>query len=58
MRYLRWFTGGRARAEYHALYHMNVATDARTQGLHRQGRRRDAEDLEHDPTTLKRHCGE
>ena len=26
MRYLRWFTGGRARAEYHALYHMNVAT--------------------------------
>jgi NAD(P)H dehydrogenase (quinone) len=27
-RYLRWFTGGRARAEYHALYHMNVATDA------------------------------
>lgn len=25
-RYLRWFTGGRARVRYHALYHMNVAT--------------------------------
>jgi putative NADPH-quinone reductase len=28
MRYLPWFTGGRAKTEYHALYHMNVATDA------------------------------
>jgi NAD(P)H dehydrogenase (quinone) len=27
-RYLRWFTGGNARADYHALYHLNVATDA------------------------------
>jgi NAD(P)H dehydrogenase (quinone) len=27
-RYLRWMTGGKARAEYHALYHMNVATEA------------------------------
>ena len=27
-RYLRWFTGGRARVDYHALYHLNVATDA------------------------------
>lgn len=27
-RYIRWLTGG-ARADYHALYHMNVATDAR-----------------------------
>ena len=27
-RYLRWFTGGKAMAEYHALYRMNVATDA------------------------------
>jgi NAD(P)H dehydrogenase (quinone) len=25
---VRWFTGGRARADYHALYHLNVATDA------------------------------
>ena len=25
-RYVRWFTGGTARAEYHALYHLNVAT--------------------------------
>jgi NAD(P)H dehydrogenase (quinone) len=25
-RYLPWFTGGRARVRYHALYHMNVAT--------------------------------
>jgi len=28
-RYLRWFTDGRAKVEYHALYHMNVATEAR-----------------------------
>ena len=28
-RYLRWFSGGRARAEYFALYHMNVATEAK-----------------------------
>lgn len=28
-RYLRWFTAGKAKAEYYALYHMNVATDAR-----------------------------
>lgn len=27
-RYLRWFTGGKAKAEYHALYHMNVASEA------------------------------
>ncbi len=27
-RYLRWFTGGKARADYYALYHMNVATEA------------------------------
>jgi putative NADPH-quinone reductase len=26
--YLRWFTGGKARVDYFALYHMNVATDA------------------------------
>jgi NAD(P)H dehydrogenase (quinone) len=25
-RYLRWFTGGRARTDYHALYHLNMAT--------------------------------
>ena len=28
-RYLRWFTGGRARTDYYALYHMNVASEAR-----------------------------
>jgi len=28
-RYVRWFTGGRARIDYYALYHMNVATDTR-----------------------------
>ncbi|UMY17025.1 NAD(P)H-dependent oxidoreductase [Methylobacterium organophilum] len=28
-RYLRWFAASRARAEYLALYHMNVATDAK-----------------------------
>jgi len=27
-RYLRWFTGGKARTDYHALYHLNVATEA------------------------------
>ena len=27
-RYVRWFTGGKARADYYALYHLNVATDA------------------------------
>jgi NAD(P)H dehydrogenase (quinone) len=26
-RYVRWFTGGKARADYYALYHLNVATD-------------------------------
>jgi len=25
-RYVRWFTGGNARADYYALYHLNVAT--------------------------------
>jgi NAD(P)H dehydrogenase (quinone) len=25
-RYLRWFTGGKARTDYHALYHLNMAT--------------------------------
>jgi hypothetical protein len=28
-RYLRWFAARRARAEYHALYHLNVASEAR-----------------------------
>jgi putative NADPH-quinone reductase len=27
-RYLRWFTGGKARTDYHALYHLNVASEA------------------------------
>jgi len=27
-RYVRWFTGGKARADYYALYHLNVATNA------------------------------
>jgi NAD(P)H dehydrogenase (quinone) len=25
---VRWFTGGKARADYHALYHLNIASDA------------------------------
>jgi putative NADPH-quinone reductase len=29
MRYLRWFTGGKAKAEYHALYHLSVASEAK-----------------------------
>ena len=27
-RYVRWFTGGKARADYYPLYHMNVASEA------------------------------
>jgi NAD(P)H dehydrogenase (quinone) len=27
-RYVRWFTAGKARADYYPLYHLNVATDA------------------------------
>jgi NAD(P)H dehydrogenase (quinone) len=27
-RYLRWFTGGKARTDYYALYHLNVANEA------------------------------
>jgi NAD(P)H dehydrogenase (quinone) len=27
-RYMRWFTGGLARVDYYALYHMNIATEA------------------------------
>ncbi len=27
-RYLRWYVGPSASVDYHALYHMNVATDA------------------------------
>jgi NAD(P)H dehydrogenase (quinone) len=27
-RYVRWFTGGKARVDYYPLYHMNIATDA------------------------------
>jgi len=27
-RYMRWFTGGAAKVDYYALYHLNVATDA------------------------------
>ena len=27
-RYVRWFTGRKARVDYHALYHLNVASDA------------------------------
>jgi len=27
-RYLPWFAGGKAQVDYHALYHMNIASDA------------------------------
>lgn len=27
-RYMRWFTGGKACTDYHALYHLNVASEA------------------------------
>ena len=32
-RYVRWFTGRRASAQYHALYHLNVASDRRREGF-------------------------
>ena len=32
-RYLRWFTGGKARTDYLALYHLNVASDAQRAGF-------------------------
>jgi NAD(P)H dehydrogenase (quinone) len=32
-RYLRWFTGGKARTDYYALYHMNVATAVQRQAF-------------------------
>ena len=35
-RYLRWFTGGKARASYHALYHLNVASEARSVAFMRE----------------------
>ena len=35
-RYLPWFTGGKAKVRYYALYHMNTATLARRTKLPRQ----------------------
>jgi putative NADPH-quinone reductase len=32
-RYVRWFTGGKARTTYHALYHLNMASEARRMGF-------------------------
>jgi putative NADPH-quinone reductase len=32
-RYLRWFTNHKARADYFALYHLNIATDAQRKGF-------------------------
>ena len=37
-RYLRWFTGGKARTDYYALYHLNVANEASAPGFHGPGR--------------------
>jgi NAD(P)H dehydrogenase (quinone) len=37
-RYLRWFAARRAKAEYHALYHLNVATLAQRQAFMRRVR--------------------
>lgn len=38
-RYVRWFTGGRARADYYALYHLNVARlDQRTSFINKVDR--------------------
>jgi NAD(P)H dehydrogenase (quinone) len=32
-RYVRWFTGGKARVDYYPLYHMNVATAAQREAF-------------------------
>ena len=32
-RYVRWFTGGKASADYYALYHLNVASEAKRQAF-------------------------
>ena len=32
-RYLRWFTGGKARVDYYPLYHMNVATESQREAF-------------------------
>jgi NAD(P)H dehydrogenase (quinone) len=37
-RYVRWFAGGRAKAEYHALYHLNVASLSQREGFVRRVR--------------------
>ena len=37
-RYLRWFAGKGAKAEYYALYHLNVATEAQRQSFMRRVR--------------------
>ena len=37
-RYLRWFAGKGAKAEFHALYHLNVATLAQREGFMRRVR--------------------
>jgi putative NADPH-quinone reductase len=37
-RYVRWFTGRKASVEYHALYHMNVASEAQREGFKRRVR--------------------
>ena len=36
-RYLKWFAAKGARVDYHALYHMNVATLAQREAFHAQG---------------------
>ena len=38
-RYVRWFAGGGARAEYHALYHLNIASDKQREGFVRRVRK-------------------
>jgi putative NADPH-quinone reductase len=37
-RYVRWFAGKGAKAEYHALYHLNVASPAQREGFVRRVR--------------------
>jgi NAD(P)H dehydrogenase (quinone) len=32
-RYIRWFTGGKARVDYYPLYHMNIASETRRKGF-------------------------
>ena len=45
-RYLPWFADGQVRVDYYALYHMNVASEAKRASVHGKGPCRDGAVLE------------